>query len=97
MRLAPRITDEIWSVARRLRIREFNNRTRHEIRDDHLPLNQIAGIPTTDIIDFDYPHWHTTRDIPGNCSKRSLGIVGRVVHGWLETRAGLVPGAERDR
>lgn len=91
MKLAREVTDEIWETARRMQVREFVNRTRHEIRDDHLPLNQIAGIPTTDIIDFDYPHWHTTRDVPANCSGSSLVTVGRVVFGWLQTRAGLEP------
>ena len=33
-------------------------------RDDHLPLHNIAGIPTCDIIDFDYPAWHTQGDTP---------------------------------
>ena len=38
----------------------------YEIRDDHLALNNIARIPTIDIIDFEYPtargpnYWHTT-------------------------------------
>jgi glutaminyl-peptide cyclotransferase len=50
--------------------------------DDHLPLNQ-AGIPTIDLIDFDYPYWHKIDDVPENCSAESLAEVGRVVTGWL--------------
>jgi hypothetical protein len=70
---------------------EFYARSRHEIRDDHLPLNQIARIPTCDIIDFDYPrpgarsYWHTEADAPDKCSAASLGKVGWVVWEWLKT------------
>ncbi len=48
----------------------------------YLPLNN-AGIPSIDIIDFDYPHWHTTADVPENCSAASLEAVGKVVTAWL--------------
>ena len=50
--------------------------------DDHLPLNN-AGIPTIDIIDFDYPFWHKADDLPKNCSANSLAEVGKVVTAWL--------------
>ncbi len=80
---APEVTRSIWAVAARLRVREFIPRRKHEVRDDHLPLNQIAGIPTCDIIDFDYPHWHTRNDIPAACSGESLVKVGRVLLTWL--------------
>jgi glutaminyl-peptide cyclotransferase len=54
------------------------------IMDDHLPLNK-AGIPTADIIDFDYPYWHTLQDTPDKCSAETLAIVGRTVLQWLMT------------
>jgi hypothetical protein len=54
------------------------------IMDDHLPLNE-AGIPTADIIDFDYPYWHTLQDTPDKCSAETLAIVGRTVLQWLMT------------
>ena len=60
----------------------FRNRVGREVLDDHLPLNN-AGIPTIDIIDFDYPYWHTADDLPENCSAASLAQVGRVVTAWL--------------
>ena len=81
---APDVTRSIWALAARLRVREFIPRRKHEVRDDHLPLNQIAGIPTCDIIDFDYPHWHTRNDIPAACSGESLTKVGRVLLTWLQ-------------
>ena len=86
------ITLGIWNMARRLGVREFIPRNKHEVRDDHLPLNNIAKIPTCDIIDFDYPrpgrttgYWHTQQDTPDKCSALSLAKVGWVVHEWMKT------------
>ena len=82
------LVQDIWNTARRLQIREFRQRVGHEIRDDHLPLHNIAGIPACDIIDFDYPrrgrnYWHTSADTPDKCSPLSLAKVGWVVLEWL--------------
>lgn len=74
---------DIWTTASRLGVEEFIPRTRHVIRDDHLALRNIARIPTCDIIDFDYPYWHTEADAPGRCSGESLAKVGWVVYEWL--------------
>jgi len=53
------------------------------ILDDHVPLNEIANIPTANIIDFDYPYWHTLQDTPDKCSPDTLAIVGKTVLQWL--------------
>ncbi|MBI3463482.1 MAG: M28 family peptidase, partial [Planctomycetes bacterium] len=82
-----RLVNEIWTTARRLGVREFIFRPEHEIRDDHLALNNIAKIPTCDIIDFDYPHWHTRGDTPERCSALSLAKVGWVLQEWLRAKA----------
>ena len=91
--LPGRLTQSIWGVAKDLKVKEFKNKQLHLIRDDHLPLNDIARIPTCDIIDFDYPkpdknviggkYWHTTRDTVENCSADSLGKVGKVLLEWI--------------
>ena len=77
------VVESIWAVARRLEVREFVPRPRHEVQDDHVPLRTIGGIPACDIIDFDYPQWHTRADTPEHCSGESLEKVGRVVLEWL--------------
>ncbi|MBM4020847.1 MAG: M28 family peptidase [Planctomycetes bacterium] len=77
------IVDSIWAVAARLGARQFVPRPLHEVEDDHVPLRTIGRIPTCDIIDFDYPVWHTTRDVPAACSAESLETVGRVMLAWL--------------
>lgn len=92
MRTIPtrQLVGDIWGVARDLGVKEFVAVTRYEVRDDHLALNQIARIPTIDIIDFEYPtargpnYWHTTQDVPENCSALSLAKVGWVLKTWLE-------------
>lgn len=84
LKYAPQLTHSIWDAARKTGVREFFAQAKYEIRDDHLPLNEIAGIPTCDIIDFDYPAWHTTRDIPRYCSGASLEKVGTVLIYWLQ-------------
>lgn len=48
------------------------------VLDDHIPLIE-RGIPTVDLIDFDYPWWHTVSDTPDKCSPVSLGKIGAVV------------------
>ncbi len=92
LRYARDVAKSIWQTADQLGADAFIARSRHEVQDDHLPLNQIAGIPTVDLIDFDYPrpgigapnYWHTEQDVPENCSGQSLATVVWVVHQWLK-------------
>lgn len=84
LELAPEVTASIWQVAHKLQIREFIPRQKYTVRDDHLALNEIAKIPTCDIIDFEYPYWHTSKDLPSACSGTSLAKVGKVLLTWLE-------------
>lgn len=84
LKYAPQLTASVWQTAKRLGVKEFVAKRKHEIRDDHLALNQIARIPTCDLIDFDYPHWHTTGDVPAACSGASLAKVGKVLLAWLQ-------------
>jgi Zn-dependent M28 family amino/carboxypeptidase len=48
------------------------------VEDDHLPFVE-AGVASIDIIDLDYPQWHTAQDDLDHVSARSLQIVGDVV------------------
>ena len=50
--------------------------------DDHTPLN-AAGIPTIDLIDFEYPPWHTAGDTMDKISAESLQTVGAVTAYYL--------------
>jgi Zn-dependent M28 family amino/carboxypeptidase len=82
LNLAPGLVHEVWTVARQMGAKSFRTRIGREVLDDHLALNN-AGIPTIDLIDFDYPYWHKADDVPKNCSAESLAEVGRVVTAWL--------------
>ena len=75
---APDLVEKVWLKAEELGIIEFIPSPKYMVNDDHLPLLDV-GIPCIDIIDFDYPYWHTTQDTPDKCSPESLGKVGRVV------------------
>jgi len=77
------IVDGIWNTAKRLGVSEFIPQKKYEIRDDHLALHNIAGIPAIVLIDFDYPSWHTQEDTPDKCSPLSLAKVGWVLLEWL--------------
>ncbi|MDD4052500.1 MAG: M28 family peptidase [candidate division Zixibacteria bacterium] len=77
-RYAWEIDDKVWKTAARLGATAFVDSVGTEVIDDHIPLVG-AGIPMIDIIDFDYPYWHTTADTPDKCSAASLEAVGRVV------------------
>lgn len=71
------LTDIIWDAAKRLKRREFLDRDM-AIEDDHLPFLQ-AGVPAVDIIDLDYPAWHTAGDTLDKVSAGSLQVVGDVL------------------
>lgn len=51
--------------------------------DDHTPFAR-RGIPAVDLIDFDYPYWHTTADTIDKISAESLERVGRTLQAFLE-------------
>ena len=50
--------------------------------DDHTPFLE-AGIPAVDIIDFDYPYWHTAADTVDKVSATSLQVVGTTLRVWI--------------
>lgn len=77
------IRTEIWSTARKLGYGEqFIDREKYSMIDDHTPFLE-AGFPAVDIIDFDYPYWHTTRDTPDKVSAESLRAVGDTLWNWV--------------
>ncbi len=72
----------IWEVAADLGYETFTPERRHTLLDDHIPFKQ-RGIPAVDIIDFDYPYWHTVEDTLDKISAASLESVGRTLQEWL--------------
>jgi Zn-dependent M28 family amino/carboxypeptidase len=73
------LKDIIWSTAQSIGYaKEFPN-DEMDVSDDHVPFLK-AGVPAVDLIDFDYPAWHTASDTLDKVSARSLKIVGDVVY-----------------
>jgi len=82
----PQLSAQIWAVAAQLGyVQNFIPVPRYAMLDDHTPFAQ-AGIPAVDIIDFDYPYWHTAADTPDKVSPASLERVGRTLETFLETQ-----------
>ena len=71
---APFLVNEIWNLANELGYYEFETKITQPIYDDHRALTLNSGIPAIDIIDFDYPYWHTIEDTPDKCSPKTLKI-----------------------
>ncbi|MEO7191613.1 MAG: M28 family peptidase [Vicinamibacterales bacterium] len=72
------LTDIIWNTARRLAYGGVFVNADTTVEDDHLPFVE-AGVPSVDIIDLDYPYWHTPDDTLQHVSARSLQAVGDVL------------------
>jgi Peptidase family M28 len=73
---------DVFAAAEALKLRKYFSYLDRDMIDDHTPLNAI-GIPTIDIIDFDYPWWHTADDTMDKISPESLRIVGSVALYYL--------------
>lgn len=96
---APQLAKEVWGVAKELGLKEFSPKVIHSVLDDHVKLNEIGGIPSIDIIDFDYPtaasrtrsYWHTMADSPDKCSGDSITKVAAVLLTWLKKQPKELP------
>jgi Zn-dependent M28 family amino/carboxypeptidase len=79
----PWLVQRVWQIAEQLGYQDtFLPQSKFAMIDDHTPFLQ-AGIPAIDLIDFDYPYWHTTQDTIDKTAPESLHRVGRVVEGRL--------------
>ncbi len=79
----PDLTNEIWAVAKSLGYEsKFIPEYKYSMIDDHTPFLE-AGLPAVDLIDFDYPYWHTVQDTPDKVSAESLEAVGATLRAWV--------------
>lgn len=80
----PDLQAQLWQIAADLGYSDsFIPMVRHAMIDDHRPFLD-KGIVAVDIIDFDYPYWHTVEDTSDKVSSISLERVGRTLAFWLE-------------
>ena len=82
------LSNKVWRYAQNLGYRQyFVNELGDPITDDHVSMNELAGIPTIDIIDLkpnssneSFPEtWHTLEDNIDNIDKNTLEMVGKVL------------------
>jgi glutaminyl-peptide cyclotransferase len=84
---APELNAEVFNLAEEMGLPGFSSELGLAIQDDHLIMNK-GGIPTINLIDFEYPdpansYWHTHNDLPQACSPESLEQVGKLVLEYL--------------
>jgi glutaminyl-peptide cyclotransferase len=77
-----RLVEGIFAAADALKVRNHFTYLNDHMIDDHSPLN-VVGIPAIDLIDFDYPPWHTSGDTMDKLSAESLQTVGAVTLYYL--------------
>lgn len=69
----------VWSTAADLGYKAYFVDRQIGEDDDHMPFVRL-GVPAIDVIDIDYPPWHTDADTMDKLSAQSLEIVGAVIH-----------------
>ena len=82
------LVNTLWDIAEKRGFDAYQRHMGFEVYDDHVPLIEIANIPSVDLIDFTYPnkytnYWHTQADTPDKCSGESLEQVGQVVLDYI--------------
>ena len=78
-----RLWSKLRAAARRTgSARHFPDETRDPISDDHIPFLR-RGVPSIDLIDFDFDCFHETCDDLGAVSKESLDVTGETVRELL--------------
>ena len=86
----PWLVDAIWATARRLGHGAAFPNDATPVEDDHVAFLR-AGVPAVDVIDIDYPPWHTADDDLDHVSRESLQIVGDVILAAIPEIARLAP------
>jgi Zn-dependent M28 family amino/carboxypeptidase len=81
----PWLEEVVYQASTRLGYQSHFFARENQVSDDHLPFMQ-RGVPSADLIDFDYGYnnvfWHTPQDTVDKLGPKSLEIVGSTI---LET------------
>ena len=84
---ATNLVELVHEAAAATNAKHFHRGVKYTLIDDHVQLLD-AGLPAIDIVDFDYPAWHTSRDLPDQVSAASLTEVAGVAS-WIVYRSAL--------
>lgn len=68
----------VWNTAAELGYKAYFLDSPEKMEDDHMPFIKL-GVPSLDLIDFDYDPWHKDSDTMDKLSPKSFDIVGTVV------------------
>ena len=80
------LSQAIWAVADKAGYQQqFIPQPKYSMEDDHTPFLE-KGMRAVDIIDFDYPYWHTTQDTVDKVSADSLHVIGDTLFRWIITQ-----------
>ena len=78
------LNQQIWATAQTLGYASsFIPKYKYSMEDDHTPFVE-KGLRAVDLIDFDYPYWHTTQDTTDKVSAESLSKVGKTMLAWIK-------------
>ena len=98
MKYAEAIVNKVWAAAKAAGYGSyFPESDGGYVTDDHVPMNEVAGIPTIDIIAY-YPDcqqssfgptWHTVNDDMDHIDKNTLKAVGQTIIQVLYSEAPL--------
>ncbi len=79
---APELLQKLNDYAQKRGFTQFKRKISSPITDDHIPFIK-RGMQAVDLIDFDYPYWHTLQDTPDKCSENSLFAVGQTITDYI--------------
>lgn len=80
------LSKTIWDIAEKDGFAKiFISQNKYSMLDDHTPFLE-QGIAAVDIIDFDYPYYHTTSDTIDKVSPQSLKTVGQTLLDWINSQ-----------
>ena len=74
----PWLRQLVWRTAQEKGYGRYFLSTGADIADDHAPFLRL-GVAAVDLIDFDYPPWHTAADTMDKLSAHSFQVVGDVL------------------
>ncbi len=88
---APDVMKKVWDIAHQIDMGSyFSYKRTNAIVDDHTYINEIANIPTIDIIHYGensytgfFEHWHTVNDNMDVIDKNTINAVGQTVLTFL--------------
>lgn len=90
LKKAPEMTRDFFNLAEKSAPFHFSSKPlEYVITDDHTSFLK-KNISYINLIDFNYPHWHTQEDTPDKCSPISLQIIGDTALKYLFNRLDIL-------